>query len=33
MKQDYINFKHASLCALAFLGVYVAVYSAQNAQS
>ncbi|CDW81164.1 major facilitator superfamily protein [Stylonychia lemnae] len=33
MKQDYINLKHATLCSIAFLGLYVAVYSTQNVQS
>jgi len=30
---DYVNFPKAFLCSLSFLGMYVALYSAQNLQS
>jgi hypothetical protein len=30
---DYVNFGRASLCSTAFLGLYMALYSAQNVQS
>jgi len=33
MKDDYRNLRHAVLCSIAFLGVYIAVYSAQNTQT
>ena len=30
---DYRNFRQAAHCSVAFLGIYTAVYSAQNSQS
>ena len=32
-KGDFLNFKNATHCSIAFLGIYIAVYSAQNLQS
>lgn len=33
MKGEYINFPKAAMCSIGFLGLYVALYSAQNIQS
>lgn len=33
MGKDYINFKKALICSVAFCGIYVAVYGAQNTQT
>lgn len=30
---DYVNFNKALICSISFLGMYVALYSAQNIQS